>query len=72
MAAVPPTPAAESSVYNPNVGNINPVKKSGQTIFENYKKGLNEENRLTATKKDSWAICCFLNNKSPALGKFVT
>ena len=55
-AAVPPSPAAKSWVYNPNVGNINPGKKVGQAIFEKKIKVLKEENRLTATKKDAQAI----------------
>ena len=60
MAAVPPAPAANSWVNNPNFGKFNPVTKIGQTIFEKKTKGLKEENRLTATKKDSQAIRCFL------------
>ena len=60
MAAVPTAPAADSWVDNPNVGNFNPVTKAGQRILERKKKGLKEENRLTATKKDAQAIRRFL------------
>ena len=72
MAAVPPVLAADSWVYNPNDINFNPGTKVGQDIFENKKKGLKEENRLTATKEDSQSIRLFLENKSPTLGKVVT
>ena len=72
MAAVPPAPAADSWVDNTNVGNFNPGTKSGQAIFENKTKGLKEDNRLTATKKDAQAISLFLENRAPALGKFVS
>ena len=41
-------------------------------FFEKKTKGFKEENRLTATKKDSQAIHRFLVNKSLALGKVVT
>ena len=60
MAAVPQAPEADSWVDNLNVKKSNPGKKSGKAIFEKKKKGLKEENRLTATKKDSQAIRCFL------------
>ena len=72
MAEIPPAPAAEIWLDNPNVGNFNPGKKLGQEIFEKKTKGLKEEKRLAETKKDAQAICSFLGNKSPALGKFVT
>ena len=72
MAAVPPAPAADSWVDNLNVGNFNPGTKAGQAIFEKKTKGLMEENRITATKKDANAIHCFLENKAPYLGKVVT
>ena len=72
MTAVPPAPAAESWVDNTNVGNFNSGTKAWQAIFEKNTKGPKEENRLTATKKDAQAICCFLGNKAPALGKVVT
>ena len=72
MSSVPPAPAADSWVDNPNVCNINPGTKSGQAILEKNTKGLKEENRLTATKKDAQAIHCFLENKAPELGKVVT
>ena len=42
MAAVPPAPAADSWVDNPNVGNFNPGTKSGQEIFEKNTKGFRE------------------------------
>ena len=72
MAAVPPALAADSWVDNPNVGNFNPGTKSGQAIIEKKTNGLNEENRLTATKKDAQAIGHLLENKSPELAKVVT
>ena len=56
MAAVPPAPSAEIWVDNPNVGNLNPGTKPRQEFFENKTKGLQEENRITATKKDSQDI----------------
>ena len=42
MEAVPPAPAANSWVDNPNVGRFNPGKKSGQEIYEKKTKGLNK------------------------------
>ena len=72
MAAVPPAPSAEIWVDNPNVGNLNTGTKPRQEFFEKKTKGLKEENRLTATKKDSQDIRRFLGNKSRALGKFIT
>ena len=63
MAAVPPAPAADSWVDNTNVGNFNPGTKSVQENFENKTKGLKEENRLKATKKDAQAIHRFLEIK---------
>ena len=72
MAAVTPSPAANSWVDNPNVGNFNQGTKLGQEIFENKTKCLKEENHLTATKKDAQAIYRFLENKTPALGKVIT
>ena len=72
MVAVPLAQAAESWVDNPNVGNFNPGKKSGQEIFENNTKGIKEEKRLTTTKKDAQAILCLLENKYPALVKVIT
>ena len=60
MTSVPPAPAADSWVDNPNVGNFNPVTKAGQAILEKKTKGLKEENRPTSTNKDSQAIRCFL------------
>ena len=72
MAAVPPSPAADSWVDNPNVGKFNPGTKSGQLILEKKTKGIKEENRLTATNKDAQAIRRFLENKAPASVKVVT
>ena len=72
MSEVPPALAADSWVDNPNVGNFNPGTKAGQAIIEKKTKGLNEENRLTATQKDAQAIGNLLGNKSPALAKVVT
>ena len=72
MAAVPPAPAADRWVDNPNVGNFNPGKKSGQVIFKKKTKSLKEENILAATKKDAQAIRRFLENKALALGKVIT
>ena len=72
MAEVPPAPATDSWVNNPNVGNFNPGTKSGQAIFENNTKGLKEYKRLTATNKDAQAIRCFLEDRAPDLGKVVT
>ena len=69
MAAEPPSPAADSWVDNPNVGNFNTGTKSGQEIFENKTKCLKEEKLLTATNKYAQAVRRFLENKSPALGK---
>ena len=71
MAAVPPAPVAYSWDDNPNVGNFNPVTKSGHAIFENNTNGLMEENRLTATMRDAQTIFSFLEIKSPSLGKFL-
>ena len=71
-AAVPPDPAEDSWVDNPNVGSFNTVTKVGQEIFENKTKGLKEENGLTATNKDAQAIRCFLEDRAPDLGKVVT
>ena len=72
MAAVPPAPATDSWVDNPNVGHFNKGTKSGQEIFEKNTKGIKEENHLTATKKDAQAIRRLLENKAPELGKVVT
>ena len=72
MAAVPPAPAADSWVDNPNVGNFNPGKKEGQEIFENNTKDIKEENRLTATNKDAQAIPLLFENKALEAGKIVT
>ena len=72
MAEVPPAPEADSWVDNPNVCNLNKGTKLGQNVFENKTKGLKEENRLTATKKDAQSILSFLENKAPALGKVFT
>ena len=72
MAEVSPALAADSWVDNTNVGNFNTGTKSGQAIFENKTKDLKEDNRLTATKKDAQAISRFLENRAPALGKFVS
>ena len=60
MAAVPPAPVVDSWVDNPNVGNFNPGTKAGQASFKKKTKGINEENRLTAKKKDAQAISRFL------------
>ena len=59
MSEVPLALAADSWVDNPNVGNFNPGKKSGQYIFANKIKCLMEDNRLSATKDDQ-AILSFL------------
>ena len=72
IAAVPPSPAADIWVDNPNVGNFNLGKKAGQAIFEKNTKGIKEEKRLTTTKKDAQAILCLLENKYPALVKVIT
>ena len=71
MSEVPLALAADSWVDNPNVGNFNPGKKSGQSIFANKINCLMVDNRLSATKVDQ-AICIFLENRVPKLGKFVT
>ena len=72
MAEVPPAPAVDSWVDNPNVCNINPGTKSGQAIFEKKTKGFKKQNVLTAPKKDAQASCYFLEQKAPALGKVFT
>ena len=72
MAAPPPAQAADSWVDNPNFVNFNPGTKAGQSIFEKKTKGLKEEKRLTAIKKDAQSICHFLIITAPSLGKMVT
>ena len=72
MAAVTPAPTADNCIYNPNVINFNTGTKAGQEVFENNIKGLKEENRLTATKKNARVIRRFLENKYKELGKLIT
>ena len=72
MSAVPPALAADIWVYNPNVCCFTPRTKAGHEILEKKTKGLKEQNRLIATKKDDQAILRFLENKAQDLVKVVT
>ena len=57
---------------NPYHGKFNPSTKAGQAIFENKTKGLPEDERFTATKKDSQGIRRLLQAKYSSLGAVVT